>query len=136
MPWTFFRFEQISNFYSSIKGVPPFVEWSLSGKENIKEEMEIWPCNDYNKRGRSADITLRFLQMYLVNYFGYFLNIKKASLLLFFQRFKLRPKLGRPINAIRYADKHGAAVYYNSLAGKNKTHRKQIDLILPREVKT
>ena len=36
------------------------MEWSLSGKENVKEEMEIWPKNDYNKRGRSADITLRY----------------------------------------------------------------------------
>jgi len=94
--------EEANKFMLVGKGVPPFVEWSLSANEKFTEEMEVWPCNDYNKRGLSADFTLR-------------------------------PNLNRKINALRYADKHGSAVYYNSLAGKQKTHRRQVNLILPRE---
>ena len=45
-----------------------------------------------------------------------------------------RPKLNRQINALSYADKRGQGVYYNALGASKKRHRKQVDLILPREV--
>ena len=45
-----------------------------------------------------------------------------------------RPKLNRKINAMSYADKRGQGVYYNALGSNRKIHRKQVDLILPRQV--
>jgi len=33
-----------------------------------------------------------------------------------------------------YADKRGQGVYYNALGSNRKIHRKQVDLILPRQV--
>jgi len=45
----------------------------------------------------------------------------------------LRPKLNRKINAMSYADKRGQGVYYNALGSNRKIHRKQVDLILPRQ---
>jgi hypothetical protein len=42
--------------------------------------------------------------------------------------------LKRKINALRYADKHGAAVFFESLSGHKTTHRNQIQLNLPRQV--
>jgi len=44
-----------------------------------------------------------------------------------------RPKLNRKINAMSYADKRGQGVYYNALGSNRKIHRKQVDLILPRQ---
>jgi len=41
------------------KGLPPFIKWALSANENYREEMEIWPCNDYTRRSESAEMTLR-----------------------------------------------------------------------------
>lgn len=88
----------------------------------------MWPCNDYNKRGLSADFTLRYYSDHLKY------DLFKASGCDTNENIYSRPNLNRKINALRYADKHGAAIYYNSLAGKQKTHRKQVDLIVPREV--
>jgi len=45
----------------------------------------------------------------------------------------LRPKLNRKVNALSFPDKRGQGVYYNALGGNRKVHRKQIDLVLPRE---
>ena len=49
--------------------------------------------------------------------------------------FCFRPKLNRQINALRYADKRGQGVYYNAQGANRKVHRKQVDLVLPREVR-
>ena len=43
------------------KGLPPFIKWALSTNENYREEMEIWPCNDYIKYSESAQVTLRWV---------------------------------------------------------------------------
>ena len=43
----------------TVKGLPPFIKWALSANENYREEMEIWPCNDYTRRSESAEMTLR-----------------------------------------------------------------------------
>ena len=99
--------------------MPPFIKWALSANENYREEMEIWPCNDYTRRSESAEVTLRYTP----------LLINGSICMLYF-----RPKLNRQINALSYADKRGQGVYYNALGASKKRHRKQVDLILPREV--